>query len=352
MLKIPFFRRTSETFGLDIGSSAIKVVQLRQAGGAWRLAALGTAPLPPDTIADGASKDPPAVAEAIKDAVGRAGVGSKEVAIGLSGRELIIKTVQIPEVPPKELGDAVLLEAEHHIPFAIEEVFLDHHVVGRREGALDLILVAVKRSKVLEYVAVVEEAGLNPVVVDLDGFALGNQFEVNQPGEAGEAVALIDIGAAVMKTNVLRNGTPIFARDIPFGGNSFTHAIARQLGLPFDRAEAAKLGADVGVAWESLVPVLETVSRDLSLEVQRTFDYFASTAESERIGRIELTGGTSRMPGLGEYLSSTWGIPVDVMNPFERITVGLEHAAEVAEAGPALAVAVGLGLRRRGDKDA
>jgi type IV pilus assembly protein PilM len=352
MLNIPFFRRTSETFGLDIGSSAVKVVALRPTGGGYRLAALAASPLPVDAIADGAIKDPPTVVDAIKEAVERAGLGSKEAAIGLSGREIIIKTVQIPEVPAKELPDAVQLEAEHHIPFAIDEVFLDHHVVGRREGVLDLILVAVKRSKVIDYAGVVEEAGLNPVVVDLDGFAIGNQFELSHPGDTGEAVALIDIGASVMKTSVLRHGTPIFARDIPFGGNSFTQAIAQQLGLPFDRAETAKLGADVGVPWESLVPVLEAVSRELSLEVQRTFDYFASTAESERIGRIALGGGASRMPGLTEYLSSTWGIPVDVMNPFERIEVGPDHAEEVANAGAALAVAVGLGLRRRGDKPA
>src|SRR5712692_4652226 len=215
MFNIPFFRRTSETFGLDIGSSAVKVVQLQGSS----LVALGVTPLPPDVIAEGTIKDPPTVVDAIKDAVARAGVNSKETALGVSGRELIIKKVQIPEVPVKELRDAVQLEAEHHIPFAIDEVFLDYHVVGRHDGVLDLIVVAVKKSKVLEYVGVVEEAGLEPVVVDVDDFALGNQFEVNHPEDTGEAVALIDMGAAVMKTNVVRAGVSIFARDIPFGGN-------------------------------------------------------------------------------------------------------------------------------------
>src|SRR5207249_1496173 len=126
----------------------------------------------------------------------------------------------------------------------------------RHDGAMDLILVAVKKSKVVEYVGVVEEAGLNAVVVDVDGFALGNQFELNQQNERGEAVALIDIGASIMKTNVLRGGTPIFARDIPFGGNNYTNAIAQHLKIPFDQAESAKLGRDVGVSWESLVPAL------------------------------------------------------------------------------------------------
>src|SRR2546422_5378664 len=208
MFNIPFFRRTSDTFGLDIGSSAVKVVQLHGSS----LIGLGVASLPPDAIAEGTIKDPPSVVEAIKDAVGRAAVGSKEAAIGVSGRELIIKKVQIPEVPVKELRDAVQLEAEHHIPFAIDEVFLDYHVVGRHDGAMDLILVAVKKSKVVEYVGVVEEAGLNAVGVGVDGFALGHQFELNQQNERGEAGAPIAIRAPLMKTDGHPGGNPPFPR--------------------------------------------------------------------------------------------------------------------------------------------
>ena len=347
MFNIPFFRRTSDTFGLDIGSSAVKVVQLHGSS----LIGLGVASLPPDAIAEGTIKDPPSVVEAIKDAVGRAAVGSKEAAIGVSGRELIIKKVQIPEVPVKELRDAVQLEAEHHIPFAIDEVFIDHHTLGRSGGQMDVILVAVKKSKVNEYMAVVDQAGFNPLIVDVDGFALGNQWELNFPREADEAVALIDIGAAIMKTNVVRGGATIFARDIPFGGNNYTQAISQRLSLSFQQAEDAKLGKDVGVKWETLVPPLEAISRELSLEVQRTFDYFASTAESERIGKIVLAGGCAQLPGLNEYLASNWGIPVELARPFERIDVAPTYAEEAAAMAPALAVAVGLALRRSGDKE-
>ncbi|MEK7385015.1 MAG: type IV pilus assembly protein PilM [candidate division NC10 bacterium] len=345
-----FFRKASEIFGLDIGSSAVKVLQLREAGGSYKLSALGIAPLPPDAIADGTIKDPPTVVEAIRTAVSKAGIRETDTAIAICGRELIIKKVQIPEVPAKEVHDVVQLEAEHHIPFAIDEVFLDYHTVGQHDSQLDLILVAVKKSKVLEYAAVVEEAGLVPIIVDVDSFALGNQFELNFPEEQGEAVALIDIGASIMKTNVVRAGSTIFARDIPFGGNNYTQAIAQQLKIPFEQAEAAKLGRDVGVRWEAVVPALEAVSRELSLEVQRTFDYFASTAESERIGKIVLAGGCAQLPGLNDYLSSNWGIPVELARPFERIEVDPAYAEEVNAAGPALAVAVGLALRRPGDK--
>ena len=230
------FRKAPEIFGLDIGSSAVKVVQLRESGTTYRLAALGAASLPPDVIADGTIKDPPTVVDAIRSAVAKAGVKTSGTAIAICGRELIIKKVQIPQVPAKEVHDVVQLEAEHHIPFAIEEVFLDYHSVGQHDGVMDLILVAVKKSKVLEYAAVVEEAGLVPTIVDVDSFALGNQFELNYPDERNEAVALIDIGASIMKTNVVRGGSTIFARDIPFGGNNYTQAIAQQLRIPFEQA--------------------------------------------------------------------------------------------------------------------
>ena len=346
-----FFRKASDVFGLDIGSSAVKALKLKETGGTYRIEALGIAPLPPDAIADGSIKDSGTVANAIRSAVAKAGVSGKETVIAICGRELIIKKIQIPEVPPREVHDVVQLEAEHHIPFAIDEVFLDYHGVGQHDSLLDLILVAVKKSKVLEYAAVVEQAGLRPSIVDVDSFALGNQFELNYPDDRHEAVALIDIGASFMKTNVVRGGSTIFARDIPFGGNNYTQAIAQQLKVPFEQAEAAKLGRDVGVRWEAVVPALEAVSRELSLEVQRTFDYFASTAESERIGRIVLAGGCSLLPGLNDYLASNWGIPVVLARPFARVEVGPAYGEEVNAAGPALAVAVGLGLRRPGDKD-
>src|SRR3989442_2464857 len=346
-----FFRKSPEIFGLDIGSSGVKAVHVKESGGSHTLTSLGVAPLPPDAITDGTIKDPRTVVEAIRSAVSRAGLKGTSCAIAVCGRELIIKKVQIPEVPAKEVGDVVQLEAEHHVPFAIDEVFLDYQSIAHHNGVLDLILVAVKKSKVLEYAAVVEEAGLVPSIVDVDSFALGNQFELNYPGDRGETVALIDIGASIMKTNVVRGGSTIFARDIPYGSHHYTHAIAQQLKIPFEQAEAAKLGRDVGVRWETVVPALEAVSRELSLEIQRTFHYFASTADSERIGRIVLAGGCSLLPRLNDFLASNLGIPGVLARPVSRGEVGPAYWEEVNAAVPTLAVAVGLGLRRPGDKD-
>jgi type IV pilus assembly protein PilM len=338
---------SKETFGLDIGSSAVKVVQLSEARKAYSLRAHSIVRLPPQAITDGMIKDPPIVVDTIKEAVSRAKVKTTEAAISVSGRELIVKKVDLPRVSRKELAGAIQLEAEHHIPFAIDEVFLDYQVIGESNNTMELLLTAVKKSKITDYIAVTEEAGLNPVVVDLDGFALENQHEFNHGTADTDAVALIDIGAAVMKTNVIRGGRSLFARDIPFGGNNYTQAIAQHLGLSFDKAEAAKTRNDQSVKWDDLIPPLEAVSRELSLEVQRTFDYFASSAESERISRIVLSGGGSQLAGLDEFLSSTWGIPVESARPFQNIQ--LANPAEVNAAGPVLAVAVGLAMRRPGD---
>ena len=340
-------------FGLDIGSSAVKVVELGDGGGGrFALRGLASVPIPRETIGDGSIRDVALVAEAIKECVAKAGIVSKTAVISVSGREGITKRVPLPKVPPKELGDAIALEAEHHIPFAVDDVFLDYQVVGESGASMEVMLVAVKRVKVLEYVAAVEQAGLEALVVDLDDFAIQNQFELASPGEVAEAVALIDIGASIMKTNVVRGGSSIFARDVPFGGNHYTEAIAQRLSVAFEKAEAAKQGHDVGVNWDAMVPALETVSRDLSLEVQRTFDYLASTSESERIGKIVLSGGASKLSGLSDFLSSSWGIPVELARPFAALDVDAARfpAEELERLGPDFAVAVGLAIRRPGDK--
>ena len=345
-------RKKQSTFGLDIGSSIVKVVELAEGrAGEFGLQSFATMPMPRDIIAEGTIKDPAVVTEAIKECVDRAGIKTTAAVISISGREGITKRVSLPRVSPKELADAITLEAEHHIPFAVDDVFLDYQVMGESGNAMDVMLVAVKRVKVLEYVSAVEDAGLQAVVVDLDDFAIQNQYEQGHRAE-GEAVALIDIGASVMKTNVIREGLSIFARDVPFGGNNYTDAIAQRLNIPFEKAEAAKQGQSVGVNWDDMVPALEAVSRELSLEVQRTFDYFASMAETERIGKIVLSGGCARLSGLDEFLSSSWGIPVELARPFAGIQVdaGRFPAEEIERIGPILAVAVGLGLRRPGDK--
>jgi type IV pilus assembly protein PilM len=342
------------TFGLDIGSSSIKVVELAPGKGGYGLKSFAVVDLPRDVISEGSIKRPGVVTDAIRECVQKAGIQAPLAAISVSGRDSIVKRVPLPKVSAKELADAIYLEAEHHIPFAIDDVFLDYQVVGESANSMSVLLVATKKGKVLEYVSVVEDAGLEASIVDLDAFAVQNQYELNTPPDGDEAVALIDIGASVMKTNVIHGGASVFARDVPFGGNNYTDAIAQRLAIPDDRAEAAKRGHEVGVNWDDVVPALEAVSRELSLEIQRTFDYFASTADSERIGKIVLSGGCARLSGIEDFLASSWGVPVEIARPLAAIERDPEKFPddEMRDAECLLAVAVGLGLRRPGDKPA
>ena len=348
-------RRKVSAFGLDIGASAVKAVELGPArGGGLALKAYAAVPLPRHALVEGIIKDVGVVADAIRQCVQDAGIGTRAAVISISGREAITKRVLLPKVSTRERADAIMLEAEHHIPYALDEVFVDYQVVRESVNTMDVLLVAVKRLRVREYVATVEAAGLEAAIVDLDAFAMQNQFELGATAAGDDAVALLDIGASVMKTNVVRSGVPIFVRDVSVGGHHCTAAIAQRLHLPFEQAEAAKRGADVGVRREDLAPALESVSRELSFEIQRTFDYFASTADSEPIGRIVLSGGCARLAGLRELLSASWGIPVEQARPFQAIQV--EAAGQLGEGveplGPILAVAVGLALRAPGGRTA
>ncbi|MBI4609147.1 MAG: type IV pilus assembly protein PilM [Candidatus Rokubacteria bacterium] len=351
------FKKKQDVLGLDVGSSAVKLVQLGLGPKGYLLQAMAIVPLPPEAISEGAIKDPPLVVTAIKEAVTKAGVKEKDAVIAVSGRELSVQKFQLQKVPPKERDGFIRIQAEGQIPFPIAEVYFDYQIVAEspeETGTMDVMLVAAKQSKVNEYVAVVEGAGLTPLVVDLDSFALQNQFEINNPDLLQEVVALIDVGASMMKTNVVRGGTSIFARDIPFGGDSYTQAIAERLSVPLDKAEAVKRRADESVNWDEVAPALEEVSRELSLEMQRTFDYIASSTEAEQISRIVLSGGCAKLAGLDEFLASSWGIPVEISKPFQNVEFDPARfpAEELEAAGPLLAVAVGLGMRRPGDKAA
>jgi type IV pilus assembly protein PilM len=344
-------RKHVATFGLDIGSSAIKVVELAKVRRGHALRAHASVPVEPDAIGDGSIRNPAAVTDAIAECVAKAGITATRAALSVSGRDSIVKRVALPKVPSAELADAILIEAAHHIPFAIDEVFMDYQLVAETATGISVLLVATKKVKVLEYVAAVEAAGLDVAVVDLDAFAVQNQFELSHSMESAESVALIDIGAAVMKTNVVRGGAPLFARDVPFGGNNYTEAVARQLGIALEVAESIKCGWDGNRSDIDLAPLLATVSHELSLEVQRTFDYVASTSDSERIGKVVLSGGGARLRGIADFLASSWRVPVELAQPFQPIARqwSTPPDSELLDGGLIFAVAVGLALRNPGD---
>jgi type IV pilus assembly protein PilM len=235
-------------------------------------------------------------------------------------------------------------------------VNLDYVVLESGAGdTMDVLLVAVKKDKIGDYTGVISQAGRNPVLVDVDSFALQNAYEANYPVEPGSVVALVNVGASVTNVNVLSAGNTVFWRDISFGGNQYTDAIQKQLSLSFDQAESLKKGERAGDhSVQEILPILRSVTDDLAQELQKTFDFFQATTSTSKIDHLLLAGGSSRVVNFDTQLKERFGMPVEVMNPFRQIDItGTSVSTEwLSENAPSLAVAVGLAIRHVGDEAA
>ena len=351
------FRRAKSLVGLDIGSSAVKAVELKPAGKAFKVSAFGSEAVPPDSIVDGAIIDGGAVADAIRRLFTSGAIKTKDVAASLSGNAVIVKKITLPQMSEGELAESIYWEAEQYIPFDIQDVNLDYQILDKGGDAgkatMDVLLVAAKKEKIADYTGVIAQAGRSAVVVDVDAFALQNAYEVNYGIEPGAIVALLNAGASATNINILNGDQSVFTRDISIGGNAYTEALQKELNLPFDLADQLKRGMPVdGVTYEDAKPVLRAVTENVMLEIQKTFDFFKTTASSDRIDRIMLSGGASRAEGFTEMLSDRFDAPVEGLDPFKRVGFDakkfqIQSAAEIA---PTAAVAVGLALRRVGDR--
>jgi type IV pilus assembly protein PilM len=334
--------------GLDIGSSSIKVVELKRARGEITATHVGIEPLPPDLVVDSMIVDGPSVSAAIMKLFTEQQIKAKSVATSVSGHSVIVKRIAVPTQSDAELAESIQSEASQHIPFDINDVHVDYQILSE-EGAggatMDVLLVAVKKDKVLNYTNVLSLAGKQPALVDIDAFALQNCYQYNYDPAPGSTVALLNLGASVMNINIVKGTAPLFPRDVSVGGNQYTDALQKELDLSFDDAEGLKLGRKVGtVSEDAKLPVLQQVTEVIVLEIQKTFDFFRATAAGEHIERIYLAGGSSKVPGLLEALRQEFSLPVEVLNPFQR--VGAPTAAALIEQNAGqFAVAVGLALR-------
>jgi type IV pilus assembly protein PilM len=243
------------------------------------------------------------------------------------------------------------MDAEQYIPFDIAEVNLDYQVVGpgmtsTEEAGMEIVLVAAKKDKIQNHTNVISLAGRTPEIVDIDAFAIQSTFEANYTVQPNAPVALLNIGASLMNINISKGGMPLFIRDVSVGGNQYTDILQKELQLNFQEAEDLKLGKTGGSEVEMVQPLLESITEMLTMEVQKTFDFFRETYPSETISKVLISGGTSRMIGLAEHIQATFGYPTEILDPFKRITIGPKVDAEKATSlGPALTVAIGLALR-------
>jgi type IV pilus assembly protein PilM len=350
------FGRSKPLVGLDIGSSAVKAIELKPAGKAYKVAAFGSEAVPPDSIVDGAIIDGTAVVDAIRRLFEGRNIKTKEVAASLSGNAVIVKKISVPAMTEAELAESIYWEAEQYIPFDIQDVNLDYQILDRSDAggksAMDVLLVAAKKEKIADYTGVIGQAGRVAVVIDVDAFALQNAYEVNYGVEPGAVVVLLNAGASATNINILHGDQSVFTRDISTGGNAYTEALQKELNLPFEQADQLKRGQAVdGVTFDDARPVLRAVTENVMLEVQKTFDFFKASAASDRISRIVVSGGASRAEAFTELLAERFQAPVESFDPFKRVAFeASKFNVDLAEVAPTAAVAVGLALRRAGDR--
>ena len=337
------FGKKKSLVGVDIGSSAVKAVEIKvggKGGDEFQLLNIGIESLPPEAIVDGAIMDAGAVIDSIQRVFQESRIKTAECATGVSGNAVIVKKISLPQMSAEELSESIHWEAEQYIPFDIQDVSLDYEVIegGGSGGNMDVLLVAVKKDKISEYTSALTQAGRTPTIVDVDVFALQNCYEMNYGIDPGRVVALLNIGASIMNVNVVKGGVSVFNRDIAAGGNQYTDAIQKDLNLSFEQAEALKKGEQVeGASPDSLHPILQAVSENVAMEIQKTFDFFRATSQEDR---------------LRELLADRFSTSVELLNPFLNVRYNEKefNPDYLEDIGPSAAIAVGLAVRRLGDR--
>ena len=350
------FGSRKDIVGIDIGASAVKLVQLHESKKGLQLMGLDREPLPPEAVVDDSIMDSSAVVMAIRDLIARNNIKSLDVATSVSGHSVIVRKISLPLMTEDELEKSIQWEAEQYIPFEMSEVFLDYHILGpdpNDQGQMEVILVAAKKDFVDEYIAVFKESGLTPVVMDIDCFAIENIYCSVYDDESFNVVALIDMGASGLQVNILKDMVSVFTREIQLGGNSYNEELQKRFGLNLADAETLKLGGDIAGADAELTQVaMQEVTDNLVQEVRRSIDFFSATFADERVQKIYITGGVSLTKNIVNSLSDGLGVDVEILDPFSRMNVNekdfdLEYVKSVA---PFFSVAAGLATRKVGDK--
>ena len=338
--------------GLDIGSQSIKMVDIAKTRSGYQLKSLGLGLIPAECIVDKDIMDSETVVDTIKNLRENLKVRARGSATAISGHSVIVKKAELPLMSEGELRQTLLIEAEQYIPFDINDVYLDSFILGEsleRTDMMDVLFVAAKKELVDDYTSAVRNAGLKPMLMDIDVFSLETMYEINYPDAAESIVALVDAGASMININVLKDGMSIFARDISMGGRQLTERIQREFSVSYERAENIKTGANIeGIDLEKINYIFKMAAETYVQEIRRTLDFFLSTMVNENIEKIYMSGGSSKIPGIIKLLEKQMEIPVEMVNPFNNIkwddrVFDPEYMAYIA---PQMAVAVGLALRR------
>jgi type IV pilus assembly protein PilM len=350
-----FFDKKKDLIGIDIGSTAIKLIMLKGAKGSYEVEHLGIAPLPSEAIVDNSLMDTSAVVDALKTLFNGLGIIKlKDAASSVSGNSVIIRKISLAAMSPEALEDEIQWEAEQYIPFDINDVNIDFQVLEPDDtdpSKMNVLLVASKKDIINDYLSVFAEAGLKLVLVDVDAFAVQNAFELNYESSPEDVYALVNIGASMMNLNVVRGGVSLFTRDVQVGGGIYTEEIQKKMGLSSDEAERLKVSATASSSAD-LLDSITRVNDTLSMEIRRSLDFYNSNAVEGKISKVLLSGGGCKTFHLLEAVAARLNLPVEVLNPFSQVRFNDRKfdKAFLDEIAPTMAVAVGLASRRLGDK--
>lgn len=354
---MPFlnFKPKKKIVGLDMGSFALKLIELKpikkKKETQFELVALGYEPVPYQSIVEGSIMDSSAVADAIQHGFYESKSKSNSIAFGVSGSSVIVKRIEVQRVSQNEMHENILWEARPHIPFTPEEVNIDYEIIDSADihpDRVGVILSAVKKEKLNDYLNVLAIAGKSAEIVDIESFAILNSALENYKMYHDRCIAVINIGASITNVTIARGGYPVFCRDIAFGGNQFTDLIQKELNLKYEKAESVKKGRQVdGVSPAAVKPVINLIFNELKNEIKKTFEFFRSNATEGRIDNILLSGGTANLESIIDFFSQEFDIPVEIINPFNNIIVNEKRfdLNFINEMAPVFNVAMGLALR-------
>ena len=348
-MNLPFLSREDLVVGVDIGSHAVKVCQLKRTDKAYTVVNLGSATIPDGAVDDGTLNEPEIVGEIISELFKNLKIKKKKIGFSISGYSVIVKKVNLAVMSDKELEEHIQSEAEQYIPFDLDDVYLDFQDLKTNVGdddRTDVMLVAAKQEVVDDYLEMLEGLGLKPVIVDVDGFALENTFEYNYPKEGN--VALVDIGASKMNINIISAGVSVVARDIVVGSRQLTEQIESAFDIEFEEAEALKLGhIPAEEKQEEIEEIFLSTCTQWVLEIKKAIDLYHANHPDAPLSRLVLSGGGSKVSGLVEYLASETGTQVELFNPFSNMTVNEKKIDPdyLKNVGPEMAIATGLAIR-------
>jgi type IV pilus assembly protein PilM len=344
---------SKDLLGLDISSSAVKLLELSRKGDRYQVESYAVEPLPPNAVTDKQLSDPQVVGECIARAVKRAAPKTKNVALAVAGASVITKVIQMPAtLSEADLEEQIRVEADQYIPYPIEEVNLDFQVQGpsgRGTGMVDVLLAACRKEQVEQRCAAAEIAGLLPRVVDIEAHALENACLLlrDQMIDQGrnKTVAIVDMGANTTSLLVLHDMQPVYTRDQTFGGRQLTEDVMRHYGMTFEEAGRAKRLGDLPDDYGTVV--LPSFIADMAQQIDRSLQFFfASSSQYTTIDQVMLAGGCAHLPGVDQLLQDRLQIPTSVARPFARMSVAARaKPALLAKDECTLLLACGLALR-------